>query len=81
MRQHRNVIQGLPCGQAGIRLRSRIVRRKPGGVNHAGLHGRNDELTMGDLSFQAEAIPSEQVRQSRKTEVSRGRSTGEVIER
>ena len=35
---------------------------------------------MGDLSFTAEAIPSEAVMQSRKTEVSRSHSTGEVME-
>lgn len=35
---------------------------------------------MGDLLFKAEAIPSEAVRQSGITEVSRSRSTDEVME-
>lgn len=35
---------------------------------------------MGDLSYLAEAIPSEPVSQSERTEVSRGRSTAEVME-
>lgn len=35
---------------------------------------------MGDLSYLAEAIPSESVTQSEKTEVSRSHSTDEVME-
>lgn len=35
---------------------------------------------MGDLSYLAEAIPSEPVMQSERTEVSRGHSTVEVME-
>lgn len=35
---------------------------------------------MGDLSYLAEAIPSEPVMQSDKTEVSRRHSTEEVME-
>jgi hypothetical protein len=35
---------------------------------------------MGDLSYLAEAIPSEPVMQSGKTEVSRSHSTVEVME-
>lgn len=35
---------------------------------------------MGDLSYLAEAIPSEAVSQSEKTEVSRGHSTEEIME-
>lgn len=35
---------------------------------------------MGDLFYSAEAIPSEVVSQSDRTEVSRGHSTDEVME-
>lgn len=35
---------------------------------------------MGDLLVKAEAIPSEAVKQSGSTEVSRSHSTGEVME-
>lgn len=41
---------------------------------------KEQRLTMGDLFSKAEAIPSEAVMQSGKTEVSRSRSTGEVVE-